>query len=133
MDRAALAAILDRLCSASEETGTVEFKSNWDNPPDIGEYICALGNTARLDNEDRAWLLWGVENGTHRITGTAFDPFSAKGEGNQSLIMWLMQKISPKPDFQFHRLEHGWSGYHAGNPPSAHGAAGLSRRAVYSG
>jgi len=106
MDRAALAAILDRLCSASEETGTVEFKSNWDNPYDIGEYICALGNTARLDNEDRAWLLWGVENGTHRITGTAFDPFSAKGEGNQSLIMWLMQKISPKPDFQFHRLEH---------------------------
>ncbi|ACU88224.1 RNA-binding domain-containing protein [Desulfomicrobium baculatum] len=106
MDRAALAAILDRLCSASEETGTVEFKSNWDNPHDIGEYICALGNTARLDNEDRAWLLWGVENGTHRITGTVFDPFSAKGEGNQSLIMWLMQKISPKPDFQFHRLEH---------------------------
>lgn len=106
MDRAALAAILDRLCSASEETGTVEFKSNWDNPRDIGEYICALGNTARLDNKDRAWMLWGVENGTHRITGTAFDPFSAKGEGNQSLIMWLMQKISPKPDFQFHRIEH---------------------------
>lgn len=106
MDRAALAAILDRLCSASEETGTVEFKSNWDCPRDIGEYICALGNTARLDNKDRAWMLWGVENGTHRITGTAFDPFSAKGEGNQSLIMWLMQKISPKPDFQFHRLEH---------------------------
>ncbi|GAB6110771.1 RNA-binding domain-containing protein [Desulfomicrobium salsuginis] len=106
MDQAALVAILDRLCSASEETGTVEFKSNWDSPRDIGEYICALGNTARLDNKDRAWLLWGVENGTHRITGTTFDPFSAKGEGNQSLIMWLMQKISPKPDFQFHRLEH---------------------------
>lgn len=106
MGQAALVAILERLRVASEETGTVEFKSNWDNPWDIGEYICALGNTARLDNKDRAWLLWGVENGSHRITGTAFDPFSAKGEGNQSLIMWLMQKISPKPDFQFHRLEH---------------------------
>ena len=106
MDQTALVAILDRLCSAFEETGTVEFKSNWDSPRDIGEYICALGNTARLENKDRAWLLWGVENGTHRITGTTFNPFSAKGEGNQSLIMWLMQKISPKPDFQFHRLEH---------------------------
>ena len=106
MDQVALSAILERLCAAPAETGIVEFKSNWDNPRDIGEYICALGNTARLDGKDRAWLLWGVENGSHCVTGTAFDPFSAKGEGNQSLIMWLMQKISPKPDFQFHRLEH---------------------------
>jgi ATP-dependent DNA helicase RecG len=106
MDQAALLSTLERLCAAPVETESIEFKSNWDNPQDIGEYICALGNSARLAGKDRAWMVWGVEDRTHRIVGTSFDPFSAKGEGKQPLIMWLMQKISPKPDFQFHRLEH---------------------------
>lgn len=106
MDRSALLSTLERLCAAHAETASVEFKSNWDNPHDIGEYICALGNSAKLEGQDRAWMIWGVEDGSHRIVGTSFDPFSAKGGGNQPLCMWLMQKISPKPDFQFHRVEH---------------------------
>lgn len=104
MDHAALLSTLERLCAAPAETEIIEFKSNWDNPRDIGEYISALGNSARLGGKDRAWMIWGVEDRTHRILGTVFDPFFAKGEGNQPLIMWLMQKISPKPDFQFYRL-----------------------------
>lgn len=97
---------LERLRALPREAATVEFKSNWDQPADIGEYLSALGNSAALDGHDRAWLVWGVENRTHKVTGTRFDPFSAKGEGNQSLIMWLTQLISPRPDFQFHELQH---------------------------
>ena len=97
---------LERLRRLPRETATVEFKSNWDRPSDIGEYASALGNSAALERHDRAWLVWGVENRTHEVTGTRFDPFSAKGEGNQPLIMWLTQLMSPCPDFQFHELDH---------------------------
>lgn len=105
-DTATLLNILEQLRSQPHEAATVEFKSNWDQPQDIGEYLSALGNAAALERHDRAWLVWGVDNQTHAVKGTSFNPFSAKGEGNQSLIMWLTQKITPRPDFQFHELEH---------------------------
>lgn len=106
MDQAELLDVLARLCARPNETATVEFKSNLANPAEIGEYVSALANSAALDGHDRAWLVWGVENGTHAIKGTAFDPFSAKGEGNQSLVMWLQQRTAPRADFTFHLAEH---------------------------
>lgn len=97
---------LNQLLGGSRETATVEFKSNWDKSGDIAEYISALANTAALERHDRAWLIWGVDNQTHEVKGTTFNPFNAKGEGNQPLIMWLTQKILPRPDFTFHELSH---------------------------
>jgi ATP-dependent DNA helicase RecG len=97
---------LQQLLSLPQEGATVEFKSNWENPPDIGEYLSALGNAAALERHERAWMVWGVDNRTHAITGTSFNPFKAKGEGKQSLIMWLTQLTSPHPDFQFHEISH---------------------------
>lgn len=105
-DNAQLLGILEQLLRMPREKATAEFKSNWDYPPDIGEYISALGNVAALEGHERAWVVWGVDNHTHSVKGTDFDPFSAKGEGNQPLIMWLTQKISPRPDFQFHEVAH---------------------------
>lgn len=106
MDQQALIALVEKLRGLSRELCTLEFKSNWEKPQDIGEYISALGNTAALEGHDRAWLVWGIEDKTHALIGTKFDPFSAKGEGNQSLMMWLTQKILPRPDFQFHEVQH---------------------------
>jgi ATP-dependent DNA helicase RecG len=106
MEEAELLDIQARLCARPNETATVEFKSNLANPAEIGEYVSALANSAALDGHDRAWLVWGVENGTHEVKGTAFDPFSAKGEGNQSLVMWLQQRTAPRADFTFHVAGH---------------------------
>lgn len=106
MDQSELLDILARLCARSNETATVEFKSNLANPAEIGEYVSALANSAALEGHDRAWLVWGVENGTHMVKGTAFDPFSVKGEGNQSLVMWLQQRTVPRADFTFHVAGH---------------------------
>lgn len=106
MDPAQLLAQLERLRSQPRESMTVEFKSNLGDPKAIGEYISALANSAALDRHDRAWLVWGVEDGAHEITGTTFNPFDMKAEGNQSLVMWLQQKTSPRADFQFHRCVH---------------------------
>lgn len=106
MDKASLLQILERLCHQPRESTCVEFKSNWELPKDIGEYIAAMANVAALEHQERAWLVWGIDNLSHSIVGTHFNPFTAKGEGNQPLIIWLTQKINPRPDFQFHELDH---------------------------
>ena len=49
-------------------------------------------------------MIWGVNDATHEIIGTTFTPTTAKGEGNQPLVMWLTQKTIPRPDFCFHEL-----------------------------
>lgn len=106
MDQAALIALVDQLRAQGREASTVEFKSNWDHPRDLGEYLSALANSAVLERHDHAYLVWGVNDKTHEITGTSFNPFSAKGEGTQPLIMWLTQTTSPKPDFEFYEVQH---------------------------
>ena len=101
MDQVALIALVDQLRAHGREASTVEFKSNWDLPRDIGEYLSALANSAVLERHDHAYLVWGVNDQTHEVTSTTFKPFSAKGEGTHPLIMWLTQSTSPKPDFEF--------------------------------
>ena len=105
MDQAALIALVDQLRSQGREASTVEFKSNWDLPRDIGEYLSALANSAVLERHDHAYLVWGVNDQTHEVTSTTFKPFSAKGEGTHPLIMWLTQSTSPKPDFEFYEVQ----------------------------
>lgn len=73
-----LLATLDALQRLPREQGTVEFKSNFAEPEDIGQYISALANTAALHGHERAWLVWGVADGTHAVTDTTFDPFNRK-------------------------------------------------------
>lgn len=106
MDQAALIALVNRLRTEGREASTLEFKSNWDRPSDIGEYLSALANAAVLERHDHAYLVWGVNDKTHEVIGTTFKPFTAKGEGVQPLIMWLTQATSPRPDFEFFEVQH---------------------------
>jgi predicted HTH transcriptional regulator len=48
-------------------------------------------------------MIWGVEDETHRIVGTTFDPAATKTK-NQPLEMWLFQHLIPKVFFQFKEL-----------------------------
>ncbi|MEC5212876.1 ATP-dependent DNA helicase RecG [Polaromonas sp. CG_9.5] len=106
MDAYTLLETLGRLCGLAHEAATVEFKSNLDQADEIGAYLSALANSAALEGQNRAWLVWGVEDDSHQITGTRFDPFSRKVNGNQAFIMWLQQMTSPRADFAFHECPH---------------------------
>lgn len=106
MSPSALLDTLETLLRLPREQGTVEFKSNLDEPADIGRYLSALANTAALDRHERAWVLWGVDDASRQVQGTRFEPFQRKAQGNQSLIMWLQQMTSPRADFAFHELAH---------------------------
>jgi len=102
-DHAYLLGLVRELCKLPHETDWVEFKLNQDAPQEIGEYISALANAATLQGKAQAYLLWGVENGTHVIAGTRFSPSSAK-KGNEPLETWLLRLLSPRIDFRFHEV-----------------------------
>ena len=55
-DPSMLAALQDLLTQARERS-TIEFKSNWDQAENIGEYISALANAAALEGHERAWIV----------------------------------------------------------------------------
>lgn len=98
-----LNSLLRELCLLANETEWVEFKHNNDDAPMMGEYISALSNSAALIGKQSAYVVWGVENNTHEVIGTEFKPSSSRHK-QQELESWLLQKMVPKIDFQFHEF-----------------------------
>lgn len=98
-----LLSLLNELRKLPKETEWVEFKHNNDDPDDIGEYLSALANGAALMGKVRAYLIWGVDNDSHEIIGTTFDPTTAK-VGNEELESWLLRLLKPKINFRFYHL-----------------------------
>jgi ATP-dependent DNA helicase RecG len=98
--------LVDELCQLSRETEWVEFKRNFHPPQMIGEYISALANAACLKYKPKAYLLYGIQDRTHAVVGTSFDPYTEKGKGNQDLLPWVTAGLSPNPGFEVHIVEH---------------------------
>lgn len=90
---------IQSLTSLPKETEWVEWKQNYVNPEDIGEYISALSNSAALYRKNAGFLIWGVEDDTHKIVGTSFEPRAEKVKG-QELENWLSTQLTPRIDFQ---------------------------------
>ena len=80
--------LVKKLCGLPAETEWLEFKHNNTDPQEIGEYISALSNGAALNHRYHGYLVWGIENNTHEILGTTFDPEKKKAK-NQPLQYWL--------------------------------------------
>ncbi|MGK2914724.1 MAG: ATP-binding protein [Porticoccaceae bacterium] len=104
-DRSAdyLAGLVRELCKLPHETEWVEFKVNNADPAEIGEYLSALANAAAYNGKAFAYLVWGVEDVTHRIVGTRFAPAASK-KGNEPLEAWLLRLLAPKIHFHFYEL-----------------------------
>jgi len=98
-----LSGLLNELRALPRETEWVEFKHNNEDPQEIGEYISALSNSAALIGKACAYLVWGIEAGTHKVVGTLFSP-ATKKKGGEELESWLLQLLSPKINFSFHEL-----------------------------
>lgn len=95
--------ILQSILSLPRETEWVEFKHNDAEPEEIGEYLSALSNSAALHEEESAYLVWGLENGTNRVVGTAFRPYERK-IGNEDLEPWLARHLHPGVHFRIHEF-----------------------------
>lgn len=98
MHHSELTALLIDLIALPKETEWVEFKLNNWKPEDIGQYLSALSNSACYHDQPYGYLIFGVEDGTHRATGTTFSPKTEK-RGNQELENWLATQLEPRVDF----------------------------------
>jgi len=87
--------IIQEARSHAAELPWIEFKVNNADPQEIGEYVNALSDTAALYNQNFGFIVWGIENGTHEIVGTTFEPHKAK-QGNQSLELWINAQLNPQ-------------------------------------
>lgn len=95
-----LSALVNQLVASPHENELVEFKHNYHSAEEIGEDLSALANSANLQNIEQAYLAFGVEDGTHNILGTDFNPYKKKAKGNEDLIPWLSRLLSPKLSFK---------------------------------
>ena len=100
----ALIGILKMVVKQPSETEWVEFKVNNTNPQQIGEYLSALSNSAALHEKEFGYLIYGVENITHKFVGTNFQPKKEK-RGNQELENWLATQLDPRIDFRIHEFQ----------------------------
>jgi len=93
MDRQALQALLGSLIERWEGE-VVEFKraGNDYSTDKIGMYFSALANEANLRNQDRAWLVFGVDNHSRKPVGT---DYRQKPEHLHSLKMQISDSTEP--------------------------------------
>ncbi|NMM95533.1 transcriptional regulator [Bifidobacterium sp. DSM 109960] len=96
--------LVEQLVARSTESQTVEFKQSNDDAFMIGKDISALANAAAVEGQDYAYMLWGVDDSTHAIVGTSFNPLAAKHKG-QELELWLRLKLSKNAEFKFIPVE----------------------------
>jgi len=87
------------------ETGWFEFKENNSNPEKIGKLISAISNAARIDDKECGFIVWGINDNTHDVTGTTFQPTSKK-VGNEPYEFWLNKRFQPNIALQFRSVAH---------------------------
>lgn len=111
MNTQELTALLDRLRAEPHESEWLEFKHDRFEPRALGEYVSALANSACLLGRPRAYLVFGIEDGTHAVLGTRFDPGAETlkdkdSKGNQLLPLWLSRHLQPNTGYEIHPFEY---------------------------
>ncbi len=91
--------IIQELCFYSSEREWFEFKVDWFQPDQLGEYISALANSAAIAGKENAYFVWGIDDQTHHIVGTSFD-FQSDVD-NEPLQHYLARQCEPDVNFTF--------------------------------
>lgn len=88
------------LCEQESEAEWYEFKRDRFEPEEFGEYVSALANSAMLADKRHAFLIFGVDDTTHRLTGTDINLKTEK-KGGEPFAHWLARMISPRINVDF--------------------------------
>ena len=96
--------LIEHLRKYSKETDWLEFKTNYYDPEDIGQYISALSNAAALNGVQYGYLIFGINDNTHDIEGTKIVLKNSK-KGNEELEAWITRLLNPKIQFNFYDIE----------------------------
>ena len=91
--------VIKNLTALKYEEEWFEFKENWFNTDGIGEYISSLSNAAAMKGREEAYLIWGVRNDTHEITGSSFN--CHREINGEPLSHYLARNTTPDVNFEF--------------------------------
>ena len=91
------------MCDKDNEQEWFEFKENWFEPVQLGEYISALSNAAAYHSEETAYFIWGVNDVTHEIVGTNFNQY--RDYNKEPYQNYLARNLSPSIGFEFEELK----------------------------
>ena len=91
--------IINDLINRNDEEEWFDFKENWFNPVEIGEYISAISNAAAVCGKAFGYIVWGINDSTHNIIGTDLNyNCSYKSEPWQN---YLARNLTPSVAFEF--------------------------------
>jgi len=96
--------LLNELVKQPLECEWVEFKLNYHSAEEIGEQISALANGACLFKQTFGYLVFGVEDKTHSIVGTTFNPKLEK-KGNEEIENWISNRLTPRIDYRIFQFK----------------------------
>ena len=94
--------VIQNILKYNKEEEWFEFKENWFDAQGIGEYISALSNAAAICKKDFAYLIWGINDKTHEITGTTFN--FRRDIKNEPLEHFLARQTTPDIAFAFYEV-----------------------------
>ena len=91
--------IINELRAYEAEKEWFEFKVDWYEPKELGEYISALSNSAAIEGRKEAYFVWGIDDKTHEVVGTKFQ--YDIDVNNEPLKHFLARKTTPDINFTF--------------------------------
>ena len=100
-----LVSMLSEFRASPAEPSWLEFKTGLRDPVQVAKYISGLANVAAYAGSTHGYLVWGVQNETHEIVGTDFDPDVVLAEKNQPLRLWLRLVVKPQIQYEFYPFE----------------------------
>ena len=93
--------LVHELSRLPRETEWVEFKHNKYDPSEIGKNISALSNAGAMLGKPCTYIIWGIDDKSHKIVGTTFQPLMTK-IGNEELENWLLRNLAPRIYLRIH-------------------------------
>ena len=91
--------LINELRALPKESEWVEFKGNNWNPEKLGANISALSNAALLEGKRYGYIVYGIEDKTHDIIGTNFNPDVTKIKG-QEIDNYIATQLQPRTTFK---------------------------------
>lgn len=90
------------LVKRKDEEEWFDFKENWFNPVEIGEYISAISNAASVCGKTYGYVVWGISDTNHEIVGSDFNyNCTYKNEPWQN---YLARNLNPSIAFEFKEI-----------------------------
>ncbi|WP_108774945.1 RNA-binding domain-containing protein [Lactimicrobium massiliense] len=90
-----------QLCE--QELKWCKCTENWFDPVELGEYISEIANSAAVEGRSYGYFVWGINDQTHEVTGTKFNPnCDVKKE---PVKHFLARQLSPDVNFRFEESE----------------------------